>query len=366
MKTIYKITYSLILLVLFSTVEVYSYNIDKNKYKKTKTINKEFSVSHDNTVNIINKYGDLTVTTWNENSVSIEVVITVKSDDEEHAQNKLNNITIDFNQEDNTVYAVTNIEKQKFYKWTFFGNKNTVSTKIDYHIKMPVANHVDLNNNYGSIYIDKLEGKCKINCDYGAIRIGELQNKFNEIYMDYGGSSTIEFINAGKINSDYSKLTIESANELNINADYSNIDVNNVDEVHYNNDFGSLELGTVKTVIGNGDYLTLKIDELIEKVDISCDFGSIKIYDLIKGFNTISVDASYTGVKIGVADDVAFNFNTSTSYAGIDFKDLNVDFNYKEIQMASKSFKGYVNSENSNSFIHIDSEFGNIKVYKKD
>ncbi|NJN49935.1 MAG: hypothetical protein HC798_00705 [Polaribacter sp.] len=79
---------------------------------------------------------------------------------------------------------------------------------------MPKTNAVDLNNDYGSIYIDVLEGVANINCDYGKIDIGELLAENNSINIDYCSSSNIKYLKSGSINADYSKLNIEKSEKL--------------------------------------------------------------------------------------------------------------------------------------------------------
>lgn len=78
MKAIFKKTLLLFLLIPF--VSFASINI-KPKHEKTKTIKKEYAVIKNATVNIENKYGNIDITTWNENRVEITVKITVKGND---------------------------------------------------------------------------------------------------------------------------------------------------------------------------------------------------------------------------------------------------------------------------------------------
>lgn len=365
MRPIYKTTFNLFIAIFLTSIIGFSNNIDKGKHKKSRTIKKEFTVSKDNTLNVDNSYGDVTITTWDENTISIVVTITVSSDNEETAEKKFNAIDVEFRQENNTVFAKTIISKSKF-KWSFFSGNTSVNTKIDYLVKMPVTNNVDLDNDYGSIFIDNLEGIAKLDCDYGGINIGSFHNKSNSINMDYAHSSSIDFVNVADINMDYSKLTIEKANRIELNADYSQLEINDIDELDYNNDYGSLKIEHAQQIRGNGDYLTLKVYKLSKLFDISSDYGSIKIYKLLNNFDRVSIDGEYTGVKIGVDSDASFNFDTQTSYAGINFEDLEVDYNFKEDAMSSKKYKGNVNGANNNSILKITSSYGGIKIYKSD
>ena len=110
MKHIYK----LILLLFF--IPLVSVGNNKNpvkKHKKSKTINKKFSVNDDATLFIKNKYGNIDIKTWSENRIEIEVQITVKGNDLDDVEEKLRNINIDFNASKSLVEARTKIEKSK-------------------------------------------------------------------------------------------------------------------------------------------------------------------------------------------------------------------------------------------------------------
>ena len=72
---------------------------------------------------------------------------------------------------------------------------------------MPRSHSVDLNNDDGNIYLDNLEGRAVINCDYGKVAIGNLFARDNDINLDYSPSSTIHYIKSGNVNIDYSKLS---------------------------------------------------------------------------------------------------------------------------------------------------------------
>jgi hypothetical protein len=340
------------------------YSHDKGKYKGSKTYTKDFIVDADNTVDIDNKYGKVTITTWGEKGVHITVTVTVKSDDKELIEEKLDGINVSFSQTETHVYAVTHIKSMKDWSFISFSNKASVNYSIDYEIKMPASNNLDINNDYGSIFIDNLDGSCKINCDYGSLRAGKLNNKSNKIYMDYGKNSSIDFVNSAKINTDYSYLSIERANELQINADYSHLDLNQIGFIHYNNDYGSLIIEKAKTVEGNGDYLTLKVYELDENLNVSGDFGSIKLYQINEGFKKINIDSDYTGVKLGVKSGASFSFDFQSSYADISIESLEEEYNIREKKMFSKHYKGFVNNENNNSKIIVNVSYASIKLYK--
>ena len=61
--------------------------------------------------------------------------------------------------------------------------------EINYVIKLPITNSVDLSNDYGGINLEKLEGRATISCDYGKITTKELMAENNVLSFDYTSDS---------------------------------------------------------------------------------------------------------------------------------------------------------------------------------
>ena len=224
MKIMYRI---LLVFLLIPLLGIAKSDPKKGKYERSKTVKKEYTVNADALVKISNKYGNLDVVTWSENRVVIEVNITVSGNNEDKIKSRLDRIRIDFSGSANQVTARTVIEKTSS---GWFGSNNNINYQIDYKVKMPVTNDVNLINDYGTISLNELKGKARINCDYGKILIGSLYHEDNDINIDYTSNSVIEFMNSGRINADYSKLRLEKAKTIDLNADYTTTVIENIEK----------------------------------------------------------------------------------------------------------------------------------------
>ena len=118
--------------------------------------------------------------------------------------------------------------------------------KINYVVKMPITNHVDLSNDYGNITLGTLEGRAEISCDYGKITTKELLADNNVINFDYTNNSYFEYIKSGKINADYSGFTVAKTKDLTIVADYTKSLIEIAENVNYNCDYGSLPYSSIR------------------------------------------------------------------------------------------------------------------------
>lgn len=353
MKPMYKI-----LLILFLIPFTITATNNKGKYTKNKVITKEFKVNKNASLNVINKYGNIDIVTWSENRIVIKVSITTSGNDEDYVKKRLDQIDVEFDAGSNSVSAETIIEKQ-YSSWSFWGKRNNVSMEINYTIKMPVTNNVHLNNDYGAISIDKLEGSSKINCDYGSLIIGELLSSNNTFNIDYINKSTIEFVKEATINADYTSLSIEKSEKIKLNADYSNISIEKVSNLNYNCDYGSLKVGESDNIYGRSDYMPTTIENINSTGDFDIDYGSLKINEVNTNFKKIKINSSYTNVKIKSSQNTSFNVVASLSYGGFKYDD-GFTFNKEITKSTSKYYEGYHNSPNSNSIIEVDSSYGSI------
>ncbi len=353
MKNSFKILLVFFLIPLFSMA-----TNEKGKYTKTKTINEEFSVNSDATLKVKNKYGNIDIISWNEQRIVIDIKITANGNDEERVNKRLEEIKVDFEASPNNVSATTIINKSS-KSWSLWGKKNNVSIQIDYVIKMPVTNNVDLNNDYGGIQIDKLEGRSTINCDYGNINIGELNNSKNNINIDYTNKSSIDFMRGGEINADYSTLHIEKAGKIELIADYTHLTFGSLDKLDFNCDYGTVKMDIVGSLSGNCDYTHITINELSFSGSFNIDYGSIKVKELSSTIESLIIDSSYTQLKFGLNSGATFNITASLRYGGLKYTD-GFTMNKEIVKSSSKYYEGYFGSQNSGNTINITSNYGNI------
>lgn len=356
MKFIYKITLLFLLVPLISTATT----IDK-KHEKSRSIKKQYQVNANAKVSIDNRYGNLNITTWDKNYVEIDVKITVKGDDFEAVEDKLASIDVQFENSRSFVYAKTVFEKEQ-KSWSFWKKNSNVSYQINYKIKMPKTNSVDLDNDYGSIFLDNLSGKANINCDYGKIYVGELLANYNTINLDYCSSSTIAYLKSGNINVDYSKISIENADNLKVNSDYSTVKIDQVNDVDFNADYGSLAIEEATNVNGNSDYVSMRFGTIKKNLVIDTDYGAISVKRLVKGFENVNIDGQYAGIRINVDSDAVFNFNLDLQYAGFKGEDEKMEFFKKISKSTKKYYEGKFGKGNSNSRIQITSQYGGVSI----
>ena len=362
MKLPFKIL--IVLLVLPALVFANENPKFKGKYTKTKTINKEYTVNAEAALLVVNRYGNIDIITWNENRTVIEVVITTNGNNEEMVQKKLDAINVEFSGNASKVIAKTIIKGKKGSSWSLWGkNKNNVSMEINYTIKLPVTNSVDLSNDYGAISINNLDGHARISCDYGQVIIGALNADNNYLDFDYTQNSTIGYMKSGKINADYSGFVLKKTERLELNADYTGSEITEVADLNYNSDYGKIKVGKAGKINGRGDYTPLNVGTLSGAMNINTDYGSVTVDRIIRTAGDITIRSDYAGIHLGYDSDYHFDFTIDLLYTSLKGKeDLEILNTSKD--HSNKFYSGYYGSKNSGNTINIKSNYGRVSLDK--
>jgi len=323
------------------------------KYTKQKTAKKAVIVNSDATVDIDNKYGNVFVTTWNEDKIEIDVVITISGDNESWVDKKLASISIEFGGT-KSLYSAKTI----FDKVSSSGRRS--SMEVNYTVKIPKNGNVKIENQYGNIVTHDLNGSTDILCKYGKISMGKLNNSSNNIKIDYCSKSTIESLKNAVVNAKYSSLNVGSFNNLDLNSSYTDVVVLNGSNLKYDSNYGKIAMGKVNNVEGSGNYLTIKIDEIENNLKLTTNYSNFSLNGVSAKASNISISSGYTNIKVNHSVNYHFDFDVSTKYAN--FKsEAPLEYSARVETQSAKSYKGYYKKSGANKMT-ISSNYGNVNL----
>lgn len=347
------IKFKFILLLLLVPLMVTASNKEKYKYTKEKKISREFTVNSNAALGVLNKYGNVYVTTWNENKTVIDVAITVSGNKEDNVTKRINGIDVNFTADKSNVKATTVI-----------GNTsgNNISIEINYTIKIPRQGSIDISNQYGSILLGKINGESKLNCKYGEIKAEELNNSHNNIAIEYSGPSKIIYLKKGKVVAKYSDLSIGNTEELMLESQYTDVKLNKAGQLNFKASYGDIYIVNGGRIIGENKYADTKIGTVTEILNITSEYGDVIINSIQPGVANISVNTIYSDVKMTYPTSYSFDFEFNLSYG-----DLNGKSGLTLQQSTEKSFSAYYKGFNKNSGsskVYIKTSYGDISLKK--
>lgn len=335
------------------------------KHTKEKKIERSFDVNKNAQLKINNRFGNVEITTWNQNKIEITVIVTTNGNNEQEVQRRLDEITVEFSGTKSQVTAQTTIGASKG-SWSFFGNRSgDVNMKINYSVKMPAANSLDLRNDYGAINLNKINGDANITCNYGTFIIGELSGSNNTLNFDYTTSATIGKVKNLIINSDYSEFVLNEGENVIFKGNYTRSEFKEItSSLEFEGSYGRLTVGKAKNFNGKTRYVTSNFGSIANNFEMQSNYGKITIDLLEKSINNVIITARYTNIDIGYSSGASFDLSTKLAYANLRADD-NVEFTLRSIHNTRSEYEGFFGKRNSGKNINITSDYGNVRIQKK-
>lgn len=346
-----KIKHNIILLLLLAPLALMANNIPF-KYSKQKKINKSFNVSPNVNFLASNQYGHIYLTTWDENKVVVDIVITVSSNRESVVEKRLNGINIAFSASHSAVAVETDIDN-------FSGN---AEISVNYTVKIPKRGNLVLENEYGGIILDKIYGNSQISCSYGSVKAKELNSPNNVMSLEYCDDNHIEYAKRATIEAEYSSIRLDKAESATIATEGSGTTIGTIGRLTIASEYGDIKIKKLDIATLAVEYGTLAIESINQGATIVIEYGSVDIKRLSENTKNVTIDSEYSPIKIGYSKDYAFDFNFALEYGKLRGKD-NLVIQRQAVENSESYYSGYQKSSGKNK-LTIASAYGDIILNK--
>ncbi|MFH6942354.1 hypothetical protein [Flavobacterium sp. FlaQc-50] len=346
------------LLMLFLLIPFLGFSNDEGYISKQKTIKKTYIVNSNAGIDIDNKYGNITVTTWDEDKIDLDITIKVTGGNENWVNERLNSITVDITALKAMVSAVTSLGSSSFKSR---GSSN--SFEINYVIKIPKNGTVKLSNKYGNIVTGDLASTTDIFCKYGKVELSKLNGNANNIQIEYCQNSSIDYIKSGTIEARYSGLKINDAGKITLDTNYTDLVIGDGQSVKYDCNYGKFKFEKIGSVAGSGNYLTVNVGELLNSLSADLTYSKLNVGIINEKANNVTVTSEYSDISLGYDTNFAFDFDINNRYGGIK-NDGSLDISSSETKNSSKRISGFYKKKGQNK-IAVNSSYGSVTLTKK-
>jgi hypothetical protein len=320
---------------------------------KEKKISKTYIVNSNAGLEINNQYGQVYVTTWDEDKTAIEVLIRVSAKNEETVNRRLSSIDIEFDALKSLVKASTHIGN--------FSGRN-VNLEINYTIKIPKNGGINIDNQYGTVKFGTINGPATIKCQYGDVYGDALNNNSNTIKIEYCGKSQIGYMKNGAVKAGYSAFDLAKGGNIVLNSEYTTVIIGRVNDITYRTEYGDVKINEGIKVTGNANYSSTRITNLSAQLNLTTNYGDINIARIDKNTGNVVINAAYTNVIVKFDEAYAFDFEYQLEYGNLSGIS-GLKFTEKKEKDFASSYKGYYRASGQNR-MYIKAEYGNISLGK--
>jgi hypothetical protein len=280
-------------------------------FSETKNISRSFPSVPNMRVEVINKYGDVQIETWNKDSVRVEVNITAQSDDMEDVRVLLDMADVDISGGSGFVLAQLNWgQNQSAWKRSavevMLNLNKDQRLNIDYTIYMPANLSLKIDNRFGNVVFGDFTGKTYLQVMHGDVRAHQLKDLRSAV-VKYGRMD-IDELGEGTVSLSFGEINCNKVDELSINSSSSEINIEKVNALVVSSTSDKFDLEYVGKISGSGMLSNFRIRELTQKLVLTAKFGSVSIRKVKQDFEMITLSAYSNDVSIGFESQAAFAF----------------------------------------------------------
>jgi hypothetical protein len=320
--------------------------------EKTKEYNESWPARSVETLKIDNKFGEVKVTNQGGNDVTIDVVITVDAPTESQADELLSEINVIFSKSGNTVSAETRIDNN-------FKSRREFS--IDYLVNIPTDKNLDISNKYGNTMVNVLNANGTFDIQYGNFTANELNTPANgtmDISLAYG-KADVSLSNDLDVEVKYSTMNLGETDDLLLNSKYTVINLEKASTVETESKYDTFNFEEIGSFSGETKYTHIKIDELLQRLNIEAGYGGIRVNKVAENFESISITNSYGQVALGLGD-ATYSVDATCEYCGISYPEN--DFTGNRInEDQTRKIEGKVGTGSGGTVV-VKSRYGQIKL----
>src|ERR1700744_2267288 len=156
--------------------------------KKQKLINRSYDVTADDKLQIDNQFGNVVISTWDKQEITVDIEIGARAATDEKAQAIIDRIDVKENKGDHNISFKTRVDEihdANGNNHNRHGEGDNRSFYIDYIIHMPSANRLEIENSFGKTEVPDFKGLVTLTSKFGSLNTGKLEN-VDAIHVEFG------------------------------------------------------------------------------------------------------------------------------------------------------------------------------------
>ena len=267
-----------------------------------RSVRRSFPASLETTLELENKYGKIQLVTWDKDSVSVEVEMFLSESSASKLRKLKEDIKIDFTGTNNYIIAKTVIESEsgrlaselKSISNTIKGTNKRM--EINYLVHVPRQMDVVLNNKFGDIYMDDLEGQVDITLSNGVLKANRLEGN-SSISLSFA-NGMIKSLGSSTMSLSYSDIVLSKVNQLDLSSKSSKLNVDSVNVLKIDSRRDKLYFKKVEYFYGKSNFTQVWIYDFLRECDVYMKYGELTIEHVIPAFSKIYVESEYTDVSL--------------------------------------------------------------------
>lgn len=315
----------------------------------TKIYDGSYNVDKGAELSIRNKFGKINCLAWDDSKVTIHVTVKVDASSQEKADRVLSKISVELSGTQTKVQGITSV-----------GSISNSDFSIDYDIRMPRWMELDLNNQFGDIYLDETEGDAKINLQYGEMEARSFKGNMTEMSIKFSDAE-VDYIRDGNINIEYSDWESEKADNLRFYSRFSDVEAETSGKLVLDSQYDDVTINNAGEIILITRFTDAEIKKINGKFDFDSQYGELVVDYIAPGFTEGKVRNSFSDVRLTFDPKVTINVDAEMQFGELGYP-KSASISHQTVNYTTQVYKGKIGSGTTAGQLTIIGKNANAKI----
>ena len=321
------------------------------------------------TLEVINKYGNIHVSTWDEDSVSIAIEFFISEKNETRFTKIKENVNFKISGNSSFLSAET-VFGSKYS--SFFSNlkeatnlmSSNKSSHIDYFIKVPEYINLKINNRYGNVFIPDLQGNLSIELSNGDFQAKKISGS-NILNLAFG-NIIIDQLEQATLNLNFTEVQIDKALQLDISSKSSRITIKDCNLIKLQSKRDEYQIDHIGFLFGDTYFSKMNILALDSEFNMIMKYGDLSHLGINPAFKLVRINSEYANCNLLLNNPVAYRSTIKGPKSDIELSSSMIEpsKDWKEkVQYEPVSF--YFKEPNAKEKVQISISDATLKINHK-
>ena len=227
----------------------------------------------------------------------------------------------------------------------------------------PETNQLRVENKFGDIYVGDYKGEVEIDLSNGNLKAHDFEGNLN-LVLNFA-NVTINKIEKGRLDCNYSDLYIKEANSIRLNSKSTEFEFQKLGDLNADSRRDKFRIREADMLETRSSFSNFRIGELKDRMKIRADYGNIEIEETATDFSDITMNTKSTDIYIYFNQESKFNFDITHMKAEIDYcREMEIvdeeSTGDKDKQINQTGYFGGIS--NTDVRLHINANSGSINI----
>lgn len=312
-----------------------------------------FSTKNITSLEVVNKYGSIQLKNWDKDSIKITTDVYLSASSREKLDRLKDGVKIKYHQFNNTIVAQTifgdkraTFIKELQYLIRDITPSSEKHIEINYEVFLPTEINIDLQNQYGDIFLDNVKNNLKIDQANGSFKAhnltGDVSLKFSFV------NAMVNDIKDGFVDLNYSSISLNKSVNLRTESKMSDIYAHEINVLKISSSRDKINIDKLDYLFGSASYTKIKILELNKEIDGYFTYGQIMVDKLNPTASVIDIDSERTDIKLYISKKISYTYDILYHVDADIILPNNIEKPYQTMETEEiKSIKGSVGTDPS-------------------